>query len=467
MIYRQIFLPISLILAASAVQAAIPIERWQQPSGAQVYFVPSPNLPMVDVQIDFDAGERLVPAAQAGLAQATGSMLAKGVLAGDGQPALDENQLGEAWADLGAAFAANASNDRFSVSLRSLTDPKLLTPALQLAARQLGQASFPDAVWQRDRARWSASIKEALTRPGTVAGLAYETAVFGSHPYGSQTSEATLNAIQVADMKRWRDTQLAPCRAKVTVVGAVTRAQADAMATRLLAQLPATRQAHCPAPAQVPPVPALAAAKRINTSFAAAQAQVLMGQPGYARTNPNHFAFLLGNHILGEGFTSRLVTEVREKRGLSYSVGSDFSPGLNGGGFTIALQTKPEQAAQAVQVVQQVLGDFVAKGPTEAEMQAAKANLTGSFPLRIDSNQKLLGNVANIAWNDLPLDYLDTWSSRIAALTAQQVQAAFAGLIHPDKLAVVVVGAKPASAAPADAAAGAAAASPAAGQRKP
>ena len=104
-----------------------------------------------------------------------------------------------------------------------------------------------------------------------------------------------------------------------------------------------------------------------------------------------------------------------------------------------------------MQVVQQVLSDFVAKGPTEAEMQAAKANLTGSFPLRIDSNRKLVANVANIAWNNLPLDYLDTWNSHISALTAQQVQAAFAGLIHPDKLAVVVVGAK--AAAPGQAAA--------------
>ena len=447
MSYRQIFLPFSLILASGLAQAAIPIERWQQPSGAQVYFVPSPNLPMVDVQIDFDAGERLVPAAQSGLAQATASMLSNGVAASGGKPALDENQLGEAWADLGAAFGASAGNDRFSVSLRSLTDPKLLTPALQLAARQLGQASFPDAIWQRDRARWSDSIKEAMTRPGTVAGLAYEKAVYGSHPYGSETSAATLQAINVADMKRWRDAQLAPCRAKVTVVGAVTRPQADAMASTLLAQLPATLAKHCPAPAQVPPVPQLTQAKRIDTPFASAQAQVLMGQPGYARQDPRHFAFMLGNHILGEGFTSRLVTEVREKRGLSYSVGSDFSPGLNGGGFTIALQTKPEQAAQAVQVVQQVLSDFVAKGPTEAEMQAAKANLTGSFPLRIDSNRKLVANVANIAWNNLPLDYLDTWNSHISALTAQQVQAAFAGLIHPDKLAVVVVGAKPGQAA--------------------
>ncbi|ARU05671.1 peptidase M16 [Comamonas serinivorans] len=446
--FRSSYIAIGAILVmgfAGSVQAAIPIERWQQASGAQVYFVPSPGLPMVDVQIDFDAGERLVPAAQAGLAQATASMLQQGVAAGGGQPAMDENQLGEAWADLGASFGASASNDRFSVNLRSLTDPKLLTPAVQLAAHQLGHASFPDAIWQRDRARWTAGLKEALTRPGTVAALAYQKAVFGSHPYGQEPDAQTLAAIGVTDMQAWRDQRLAPCRAKATVVGAVDRAQADALVQTLLAQLPAASSGACPAPAQSQPVPALTQATVVNQPFAAAQAQVLMGQPGYARQDPRHFAFFVGNHILGEGFTSRLVNEVREKRGLSYSVGSDFSPGLAGGSFTIGLQTKPEQAQQALKVAQDVLRDYVTRGPTEAEMNAAKANLTGSFPLRIDSNRKLLLNVANIAWNNLPLDYLDTWTRQVNAVTAQQVKAAFGELIHPDRLAVVLVGAQPAA----------------------
>jgi zinc protease len=432
------------LLGPGLAQAAIPIEHWKQPSGAQVYFVPSPGLPMVDVQIDFDAGERAVPAAQTGLAQATAAMLSRGVAAGGGQPAMDENQLGEAWADLGAQFGASAGNDRFSVNLRSLTDAKLLTPAVQLAARQLGQSDFPDAIWQRDRARWTAAIKESLTRPGTVAGLAFQKAVFGDHPYGRDVTEQSLAAIAAVDLRNWRDQRLAPCRAKATVVGAVTRPQADEIVTTLLAQLPAIKAAQCPAPVQVPAVAQLAKGELIDTPFDAAQAQVLMGQPGYPRKDPRHFAFFVGNHILGEGFTSRLMSEVREKRGLSYSVGSGFSPGLDGGGFTIALQTKPEQAEQAMQVAQQVLRDYVKSGPTEAELSAAKANLTGSFPLRIDSNRALLGNVANIAWNDLPLDYLDTWTRKVNAVTTGQIKAAFSELVHPDRLAVVVVGGQPA-----------------------
>lgn len=150
----------------------------------------------------------------------------------------------------------------------------------------------------------------------------------------------------------------------------------------------------------------------------------------------------MGNHILGGGgFTSRLTQEVREKRGLTYGVGSSFSPGLHAGAFTIGLQTRPDQAQQALDLVRKVLAKFVTEGPTEQELQAAKDNLIGGFALRLDSNGKLLGNVANIAWNGLPLDYLDHWTDRVNQLTVADVRAAFARKVQPDKLATVVLGA--------------------------
>jgi zinc protease len=128
---------------------------------------------MVDVQIDFDAGSRRDPAEQAGLASVTAAMMSRGLVARDGQPALDENALSEAWADLGASFGGGAGSDRMSFNLRSLTYPDLLPRAVALAARQLAEPAFPADIWQRDRERMVASIKEANTRPGTVAGRAY------------------------------------------------------------------------------------------------------------------------------------------------------------------------------------------------------------------------------------------------------------------------------------------------------
>ncbi|MDO5692393.1 MAG: pitrilysin family protein [Pseudomonadota bacterium] len=419
--------------------AAIPIQHWTQPSGAQVWLVESPVIPMLDVRVDFDAGSRRDPASQAGLAGVTALMAGKGVAARDGQPALDENALGEAWADLGAAFGGSASDDRMSFQLRTLTEPDLLQKSVALAARELGEPAWPDAVWQRERERLSAAIKESRTRPGTIAGLAYSAAVYGSHPYGYETTPESLARIGVADMRARYADFIRSCRAKVSLVGAVTRAQADQLVTQLLSRLP--QGANCaPLPA-VPEVAPLAVAKDERIPFASAQSHMLIGQPGYKRSDPDFFALLVGNHILGGGgFTSRLMDEVREKRGLSYSVYSYFAPGLHAGAFTAGLQTRPDQVAEALAVSRKVIADFVSSGPTDAELQAAKDNLIGGFPLRLDGNRKLLDNVANIAWNNLPLDYLEHWTQRVDAVTTAQIRAAFQRVLQPERMVTVVVG---------------------------
>ena len=428
----------SLALAvALPAAAALPIQKWQQASGAQVWLIESPSLPIIDVEIDFDAGDRRDPAEKAGLASATASMSSKGVEARNGEPALDENQLGEAWADLGAGFGASAGPDRMSFTLRSLTYPDLLAKAVALGARQMGEPSFPEAIWQRDRQRWAASIREANTRPGTVAARAFGQAVYGTHPYGYDTTEESLNRISVQDMREFYKA-VQPCRAKVSVVGAVKREQADEIARTLLSRLPNGTCQPLPPVAEVAP---LAAAAERNIPFASAQAHVLIGQPGYRRADPDYFPLLVGNYTLGGGgFASRLNEEVRQKRGLSYSVYSYFAPGMHAGAFTLGLQTRPDQAAQAVQVSRDVLRRFVAEGPTAAELKAAKDFLIGGFSLRIDSNRKLLDNLAGIAWHNLPLDYLDTWTKQVEKVTAADIKAAFARKLQPERMVTVVVG---------------------------
>ncbi|MDR3371181.1 pitrilysin family protein [Rhodoferax sp.] len=433
------------------VWAGIPIEYWTQATGAQVYLVPSPAIPMVDVQIDFDAGSRRDPPDKAGLATVTAGMVSKGLRAGVGaqEPALDENALGEAWADLGAGFTAHASDDRMSFSLRSLTYPDLLGRSVQLAARQLAQPAFPTDIWQRERGSLQSALKEANTRPATVAGRAFSQAVYGTHPYGYEMTEATLAKIDVADMAAMYRQMIVPCRAKVTIVGAVNRPQADALVQQLLGRLVAGQQAGAETCMPLPPiaeVQPLASASEQHIAFNSAQAHVLIGQPGFKRDDPDYFALIVGNYILGGGgFVSRLTEEVREKRGLSYSVSSGFAPGLHAGAFTISLQTRPDQAVEAVKVAREVLTSFVAHGPTPAELQAAKDNLVGGFPLLIDSNRKLLGNVANIAWNNLSLDYLDGWTRQVEKVTLADIKSAFARKLQPDRMVTVVLGGMPAS----------------------
>jgi zinc protease len=439
---RQALAVLALALVSSqAAMAAIPIQQWNLANGARVWLVESHGIPMVDVQVDFDAGARRDPVGKSGLAGVTAGMTSKGIAAGQG-PALDENELSEAWADLGGSFGGGASADRMSFTMRSLTYPDLLPKAVQLAARQLGEPSFPETVWLRDRERMSASIREANTRPATVAGRAFASAVYGSHPYGFETTEASLAQINVGDMRDYYRTHVEPCRARVSLVGDVTRAQAETLVNALLARLPQRPGGACEALPPVPDVVPLTQPLVEAIPFQSAQAHVLIGQPGYKRSDPDFFPLTVGNYILGGGgFVSRLTNEVREKRGLSYSVYSYFAPGLHAGAFTVGMQTRPDQTAQAVKVSREVLARFVAEGPTEAELKAAKDNLVGGFALRIDSNRKLLDNVANIAWNNLPLDYLDTWTRQVERVGLADIKAAFARKLQPGRMVIVTVGA--------------------------
>jgi zinc protease len=313
---------------------------------------------------------------------------------------------------------------------------------VQLAARQLGEPSFPERIWLRDRERLAAAIREANTRPATVAGRAFAAAVYGTHPYGYETTETSLAQISVGEMRDFYRSHVEPCRAKVSLVGDVTRTQAETLVSALLARLPQRPAGACEALPPVPEVTALTGPEVKAIPFQSAQAHVLIGQPGYKRNDPDFFPLFVGNYILGGGgFVSRLTNEVREKRGLSYSVYSYFAPGLHAGAFTVGMQTRPDQTAEAVKVSREVVERFVVDGPTAVELKAAKDNLIGGFALRIDSNRKLLDNVANIAWNNLPLDYLDTWTRQVERVSVSDIKAAFVRKLQPSRMVVVTVGA--------------------------
>ncbi|TSE29511.1 putative zinc protease [Tepidimonas thermarum] len=427
---------------AAAAHAALPIEHWVRPDGARVYLVRNEALPMLDVRLEADGGSRRDPVGQAGLAAATALMLGRGIEARDGQPALDENALVEAWADLGAQWSATATLDRFSVTLRTLTRPDLLERAVALAARQLAAPSFDAAVWARERERLVAAWREAQTQPDTLAQRRFAEAVYRGHPYGAEATPETWAAIDRAALQAFYRRHAQACGARITLVGAIGREQADAIAARLLAGWAAHGCTPLPA---VPEVAPLERAQDIRLPFAgAAQAQILVGSPGITRQDPDYLALQLANHILGGGgFASRLMREIREQRGLTYGVYSYFLAGRHAGAFTVALQTRPDQADLAVALVRDALQRFTAQGPTEDEMAAAKASLIHGFALRLDSNRKMLDQVAAIAWSDLPLDELDTWTTRLAAIDRETLMRAWRRVIDPQRLVTVVVGGAP------------------------
>lgn len=429
------------LACAAPAWAALPIAHWTHANGAQVYLVETHHVPMLDVQVDLDAGSRRDPAAQAGLAAATAMLLDAGVAPTADQAGLDENALTEAWADLGAEFNASASLDRFTLRLRTLTQPDVQTAAVALAARQLSAPAFPATVWQRQRQRLIAAWQDAQTRPDTQAEHRFYQAVYGTHPYGQEAQPSTWDAIAVQDMRAFYQRHAQTCHANVTLVGDIDRARANQLVQDLLA---GWGDHGCTVLPPVPDVAALETAQNIQLPFAAAQAQVWVGQPGVARSDPAYFPLLVGNHILGGGgFASRLMTEIREKRGLTYGVFSGFMPGRHAGAFVASLQTRPDQAEQAVGLIHSEIERFVRDGPTQHELTQAQAALVNSFALRLDNNRKLLENVASMAWNGLPLNYLDTWPQHIQSVTRQNITQAFQRVLQPQRMVTVVVGAKP------------------------
>jgi len=263
-------------------------------------------------------------------------------------------------------------------------------------------------------------------------------AVYGAHPYGQQARPETWAAIEAEHLRAFWQRHAQACSARVTLVGAISRERADALVRELLAGW----QGHgCTALPPVPEVQALAQGRLIEQPFAVAQTQILIGQPGLARRDPDFLAFMVANQILGgSGFSSRLMQEVRERRGLTYDIHSRFVPGRHAGAFVVATTTQPQRAAQALALVQEEIRRFVADGPTQAEMEHAQAALINGFGLRLDSNRELLQEVAALAWHDLPLDDLQTWGARVAALERAQVHRALQRVLQPERMVTVVFG---------------------------
>ncbi len=419
------------LLAAVAAQAAPNIETWHTSNGAKVLFVHSPALPMVDIEVRFDAGSARDGKAW-GLAALTNALLDTGV------SGMDENAIAEGFDSLGARFSADVGRDSASLSLRTLTRQPLFDRAVNLFARVLTRPTFPKEPFERVRQNTLTALKLSETRPGVVAGRQFWQALYGEHPYGHPVS-GTLDSVPKLTLEQVRafyQRYYVARNGQVSIVGDISRRQAERLAETLMKGLPAGERAS-PLPAPEP----LQQAKRVEKPFASSQTYLYLGQLGVRRGDPDYYALFLGNHLLGgAGFASLLMEEVREKRGLVYGVSSYFVPMRVEGPWLISLSTKNASADEAERVARQTLEKFMA-GITDEQLAPIKDNLLGGWPLRFDSNAKLLGYISMIGFYDLPLDYLERFPKTIEKLTARDVLAAWRRHIHPDRLLTVRVGA--------------------------
>ncbi|MBK1640449.1 peptidase M16 [Chromatium okenii] len=430
-LFAQALIAATLVLTTAPAAAVPEIQTWQTPTGARVLFVAAPEIPMVDVSIVFDAGSAR-DGTQAGLAAVTAKMLMQGA------GSWDADALAERTAVIGAAISVETDRDLTSIGLRSLTQQPALETALETLTAVVTTPTFPAADWERVRKNWLIGLRQAEESPKSVAQKALNRAIFGDHPYAADPAgtAATIAALTREELQAFHARYYHARNAVVAIVGALDRAEAEAMATRLTAGLPSGERA-----AALPPVAELTSGAVTTLPFPATQTTVLLGQPGMRRGDPDYFPLYVGNHILGgSGLVSLLMNEIREQRGLSYSVSSAFSPLAQLGSFTLGLQTKTAQASQARAVLLETLQRFIATGPTEAQLTAAKQNLTGGFPLRIASNSSLINYLEVIGFYHLPLDYLAQFRARVEAVTVEQIREAFARRIHPERLAVVLVG---------------------------
>lgn len=426
---RRIFFVIFSLIAGAA-HATLPVQTWTAKTGAKVLFVEARSIPMIDVNVDFDAGARRDPAGKSGLSALTQGLLALGAAG------LTEQQIADRFADAGAQRGGSTDLDRAGVSVRTLSSSAEREAVFSLLNGLLSAPAFSPEVLAREKARRIAALKEDETKPEVIADRAFDRALYGDHPYGRNQTAASIEAITRADVQAFHAAHYTAQRAVVAIIGDLSRSEAEAVAEKLTTGLPAG--------ASLPDLPAVPTAKASETRIAhpATQSHILLGSPVLKRGDPDFFALTVGNYILGGGgFVSRLMNEVREKRGLAYSVYSYFSPLRQEGPFQTGLQTKKEQANEALALVRKVIAEYVAKGPTEKELRAAKDNLVGGFALRIDSNRKILDNLAVIGFYGLPIDYLDTWSANVEKVSSADIRRALARHLKPEALATVLVGA--------------------------
>jgi len=421
--------------------AILPIDQLDSYKGAKAYLVQTKALPMVDIEVSIDAGDRYDPAGKSGLADMAAGLMNYGVKGDKG--ILTEAQIADEIADLGANIGLSVGGERAILRIRSLSRKDLRDRAVKLAAAMLSTPTYDAKIVEREKQRTITSLQEAETKPEYVLERRFKKSVYGNYPLADSPSVKSVSAVSVSDLKQFHQQFYRGDRMIVSIVGDVDRAQANEIVQALLKQIPPSGQIIAKLPElQRSPVEPLTQ-REIQIPFDSQQAHIAMGMTAIARSNPDYFPLLVGNYILGGGgFVSRLMSEVREKRGLAYSVFSYFAPGKDNGIFQAGLQTKNDQASQALEVMSSTIAQFIADGPTPSELVAAKANLVNGYPLRIDNNRKLLDNISSIAWNDLPLDTMDVWTKQVEAVTLEQVKAAFQKHLAMDRMKIVVLGAK-------------------------
>ena len=433
--HSKLLFLLSFFCFTQSAWAILPIQHWQTSNGARVYFVENRDILMIDLSIDFAAGNAYDTAARKGVASMTNRIMRLGA------EGLTEDDIARKTADIGAGISGRFDSDRAGLAMRTLSSRAELDQALDVYTRILHKPLFPQPAFEREKTRLLGSLKESDIQPGTIAGVTFNRLMYGTHSYGLRASGGieSVGKITRDDLVQFYQRHYGARNAVIAIMGDVSRNDATAIAERIAAGLPKADAA-----STVPTLPPVEAkAEKVTRLIAhhATQSHILIGTIGIARSDPDYFPLFVGNYVLGGGgFDSRILNEIRQKRGLAYSAYSYFMPLKQPGPFQIGMQTKKQDADTALKVARETLVNFIKTGPTAEELKQAKNNIILGFPLRIDTNREILEYLGVIGFYDLPLSYLDDFTHQVDKVTAREIQDAFKRHVDPDKMATVIVG---------------------------
>ena len=424
---------ISLLISQISLATSYKTEQWQTKNGVRVVFYPAKEVPMLDISIAFAAGSAY-DGDQFGLSALTTQLLNQG---NDG---LSANKIAEKIEKTGAQYNAACSRDMVALSIRTLSRPDALKEAVEALGLIVNQPNFPELAFAREKNQQLMEIKQLQESPEEVANLTFFKALYGQHPYGHPVigDADHVNAITLKQVHDFYQRYFVSKNAVLVLVGAINSKTAHKIADSLVSALPVGQEA-----SPIPKASKLTKNESIHIPFPSSQTMVHIGQLGIDHHNPYYFPLLVGNNILGgASLVSTLAIELREKRGLTYGVYSQFAPMSGSGPFIITLSTRNSQATTAAQLTRDILVSFIKDGPSAEKLQATKQFLTGGFPLSLASNRSIADILIKIAFYHLPENFLDTYIQHINEVTAQDVKKAFQAQLSPDDLLEVTVGKK-------------------------
>jgi len=421
---------IALISAAPAFAGASRIERVVTPAGIEAWLVRDKNLPMISVEFAFLGGAAQDPAGKAGVANLAAGLLDEG--AGELNAAAFHERLEER--AIGLSFGAH--RDTLRGSLRTLTENR--EQAFQLLQLALTAPRFDSQELERGRAAVLAQLKRRTTNPSDIASDNWFARAFPGHPYG-RPIPGTLDSVQkigTEDLRAYVRRTLARSNLKIAVVGDIEAAELAKLIDRTFGPLPARNES-----APVADVEPQGLGNRETIELKVPQTVITFGGLGLKRSDPDFIPAFVLNHILGGGgFESRLFREVREKRGLAYSVYSYLAPFEHAGLFLGGVSTRNDRAGETLDIILGEIKRIAAEGPTAEELEKAKRFLIGSYPLRFDTSGKITSNLLDMQIENLGIDYIDKRNGLIEAVTVEDTRRAARRFLAEVKLLVMLVG---------------------------